>query len=111
MDVSLMSRLVENLVTNADKYGKENGNIWVRLLESEKTITLAVIDDGIGIAEEDQEKVFARFYRVDKARSRSQGSSGLGLSMVSEICRMHGGRITLRSKPGVGSEFKLVFKK
>lgn len=111
MDVLLMTRLVENLLTNADRYGKENGSIWVTLSSDGGKITLGVRDDGLGIAPEDREKIFMRFYRVDKSRSRSFGGSGLGLSFVDEIARLHGGRVELESEPGKGSEFRIIFEK
>ena len=110
MDVSLMSRLTQNLVVNAVKYGKENGNVWVTLTQSGDVITFSVRDDGVGIAPEDMEKLFSRFYRVDKARSRRDGGSGLGLSFVDEICSLHGGSIAVHSVLGEGSEFVLTFR-
>ena len=66
-------------------------------------------DNGVGIPEADQEHIFERFYRVDKARSRETGGTGLGLSIVKQLVTMHDGEITVSSKPGQGSEFKVVF--
>ena len=110
MDVTLMTRLVENLISNADKYGRDGGSIWVTLDKRDGRAFLRVADDGIGIAPEEQEKIFQRFYRVDKARSREMRSSGLGLSFVDEICRLHGGRITVESTLGKGTVFTLEFQ-
>ena len=111
MDVSLMTRLIYNLLSNADKYGKEGGNIWVSVCEKKDVIVLSVKDDGAGIPAEDREKIFSKFYRVEKSRDRSDGSSGLGLAFVEEICRLHKGRITVESDTGIGSEFIVEFKK
>jgi two-component system sensor histidine kinase SenX3 len=69
---------------------------------------VAVRDDGIGIPAEEQAKIFDRFYRVDRSRSRAEGGSGLGLSIVTKIAAEHGGRIDLQSQPGVGSRFVLT---
>lgn len=100
---SLLSRLLVNLITNAYRYGRENGKIWVTLEEDEKEIRLLVADNGIGIADEDQEKIFSRFYQVDA--SRTGRGSGLGLSMVRQIAQFHGGQITVKSRLGEGSRF------
>lgn len=100
---SLLSRLLVNLITNAYRYGRENGEIQVALEEDEKEIRLLVADNGIGIADEDQEKIFSRFYQVDA--SRTGRGSGLGLSMVRQIAQFHGGQITVKSRLGEGSCF------
>ncbi|MBM6830373.1 HAMP domain-containing histidine kinase [Anaerotignum lactatifermentans] len=106
MDVSLMTRLLENLITNAIKYGGETGQIWVRLERRGGDIRLSVKDEGIGIPKEQQEKIWQRFYQVDSARSGDSGI-GLGLSMVKKIAELHGGRMELESAPGRGSTFTL----
>lgn len=106
VDVSLFSRLLENLITNAVKYGRENGNIWVRLKKENGEIFLSVKDDGIGIPEEQQEKIWQRFYQADPSRSGDSGI-GLGLSMVKKIAELHGGAMELESIPGQGSTFTL----
>ena len=100
---SLLSRLLVNMITNAYRYGRENGEIRVTLEEDEKEIRLLVADNGIGIADEDQEKIFSRFYQVDA--SRTGRGSGLGLSMVRQIAQFHGGQITVKSRLGEGSCF------
>lgn len=105
----LLSRLIINLINNAYCYGKENGNIFVNLRETEKEITLLVQDDGIGIEEKEQEKIFDRFYQVDS--SRSGAGAGLGLSMVYEIAKFHNGVVKLESQIGKGSKFFIIFKK
>lgn len=106
VDVSLFSRLLENLITNAVKYGRENGNIWVRMKKENGEIFLSVKDDGIGIPEEQQEKIWQRFYQADPSRSGDSGI-GLGLSMVKKIAELHGGAMELESIPGQGSTFTL----
>lgn len=99
----LLTRLVNNLVSNAYRYGVENGKISVTLLSNSKNAMLSVKDDGIGIAKDEQEKIFRRFYQSDS--SHSSGGTGLGLSMVKEIASFHGGSVCVKSEPGQGSEF------
>ncbi len=101
----LLERLVSNLISNAYKYGKENGEIKVSLsrdLQNGK-IKLSVADNGIGISEEEKEKIFDRFYRSDK--SRSEAGTGLGLSLALEIAKLHGGDIIIESELDKGSTF------
>lgn len=102
----LLTRLLTNLISNAYRYGRENGHIFVALKKETGGILLTVSDDGIGIAEDEQEKIFHRFYQTDS--SRSDTGTGLGLSMVKEIAEFHGGRITVKSKPGAGSTFSFI---
>lgn len=102
----LLLQLVTNLISNAYRYGKENGHIWVGLKKECKCIRLSVSDDGIGIEEKEQEKIFRRFYQTDNSR-RGVGL-GLGLSMASEIAKLHGGKISVESEPGKGSVFTLL---
>lgn len=109
MDVSLITRLVNNLVTNAVTYGKENGTVKVSLKKNGDNVVLSVTDDGIGIAPEHIDKIWQRFYRVDKARSREDGCSGLGLPMVKQIASMHKAEVTVKSREGEGSTFFVNF--
>lgn len=109
LDIMLMTRLVTNLVSNAYQYGKENGNVSVSLKKDNGRVLLSVADDGIGIDKEHHEKIFNRFYRVDKARCREEGCSGLGLAMVKQIALIHGGDISLHSEIGKGSVFTVAF--
>ncbi len=104
----LLERLALNLISNAFKYGKENGSIFVSLKKDKKTekIIFSVQDDGIGISDEEKDKIFDRFYRSDK--SRSESGTGLGLSLVAEIAKLHGGKIQLESKLGEGSTFSFI---
>ncbi|MCR4891779.1 MAG: HAMP domain-containing histidine kinase [Lachnospiraceae bacterium] len=105
----LLSRLLQNLIINAFKYGKEEGTTLVVLESQEDKVTLTVEDNGIGIPDEEQEKIFERFYRVDS--SRSVPGTGLGLSMVMKIIQYHKGSLSLDSKEGKGSRFTIHFPK
>lgn len=101
----LLSRILVNLVSNAYRYGKENGHIFVKLKKEETELVLSVTDDGIGIAEEEQEKIFRRFYQTDV--SRGGEGSGLGLAMVYEIVKFYRGKIQVKSEAGSGSVFQV----
>ena len=107
---SLLQRAVYNLLQNAYKYGKPGGHITVTLREAGHGAALSVADDGIGIAPEDQEKIWQRFWQADPSRGED-GGSGLGLSMVQEIAAFHGGRATVDSTPGQGSTFTITLPK
>lgn len=110
-DSALFSRMVSNLIRNAYRYGKENGYIQVTLTEKQEEIELSVEDNGVGIAPEDLPNIWNRFYRADKSRSSVKEGLGLGLSMVSRIVQIHGGRITVESREGEGSRFTVFLKK
>lgn len=103
----LLSRLLANLISNAYRYGKEDGHIFVSLKSREQGMELAVSDDGTGIAKEEQSKIFQRFYQADN--SHSGEGTGLGLSMVSKIMQFHGGEIKVESELGKGSTFLMLF--
>lgn len=105
---NLLSRLIANLISNAYRYGRENGEIRVSLRSGEE-IMLTVEDNGTGIAPENLEKIFERFYREESARS-SEGT-GLGLAMVKDIAAYHGGRVEVSSETGKGSKFIVYFPK
>ena len=104
-DDELLKRMLLNLLDNAVKYTPEGGEISVELAAQNGNAQIIVKDTGIGIPKEDQAHVFDRFYRVDKARSRTLGGAGLGLSIVWWIVEAHGGRIEIESAPGQGSAF------
>ena len=101
--------IVFNLVENAIKYNREGGKVRVRLIKKERSIELSVLDTGIGIPEHDKERIFERFFRVDKNRSRATGGTGLGLSIVKEWADKFDAEIKLESFYGEGSEFTVVF--
>ncbi len=110
-DEQKIRQLILILVDNAVKYTPEGGCVTVHFCKSEKgKVAFAVADTGIGIAKEDQDKVFDRFYRVDKARSREMGGNGLGLAIAQEIVNMHRGNISLSSELGKGTTFVVTLR-
>lgn len=107
-DRALLTVAVSNLITNAINYSPNGQPVSVtQKLVRDNVVLIRVTDRGIGIAPEDQKRVFERFYRVDKARSRSTGGTGLGLAIVKHVVANHGGSITLWSRPGTGSTFTI----
>ena len=108
-DRDKLNRILYNLTDNAIKYSPDGGRIFVSLDKEDEQIVWRVRDNGVGIPEADQEHIFERFYRVDKARSRETGGTGLGLSIVKQLVTLHGGTITVHSEPNRGSEFTVVF--
>ena len=108
-DRELIHELIINLVQNAITYNRPNGTVDVTVTIREGHPLLIVKDTGIGIPLEDQEHVFERFYRVDKSRSRENGGTGLGLAIVKHICEIHSAEVTMKSEPGVGTEFVVKF--
>jgi two-component system phosphate regulon sensor histidine kinase PhoR len=99
--------ILDNLVNNAIKYTPEGGRVEVGWRRDNSQVLLEVRDTGIGIAPEDQDRVFERFFRVDKARSREVGGTGLGLSIVKHTAQALGGRVGLESRLGEGSTFRV----
>jgi len=104
-DLARLEQVVANLLDNAIKY-TERGGVKVRIGGDALSAWCEIQDSGAGIPPEDQGRVFERFYRVDKARSREKGGTGLGLSIVKHIVTLHGGEVSLKSSPGVGSTFR-----
>jgi two-component system phosphate regulon sensor histidine kinase PhoR len=104
---SLLEQAVVNLIDNAVKYSDPKSEVSVCPRVDDEEVSIAVVDHGIGIPESEQPRIFERFYRVDKARSRDLGGTGLGLSIVKHICRAHGGEVALTSTPGGGSTFTI----
>ena len=100
--------MIENLIDNAIKYTPTEGSINISLEKIQDTARLTVKDTGIGISYQHQQRIFERFYRVDKARSRELGGTGLGLSIVKNIAEQHGGSVSLKSQPGFGSSFTVL---
>jgi two-component system sensor histidine kinase SenX3 len=105
--MQLVSAL-ENLVTNAMKYSGDGKKVLVEVHATEELVSIAVIDQGIGIAAKDHQRIFERFYRVDRARSRTTGGAGLGLSIVRHVVSNHGGTVSVVSEEGRGSTFTIV---
>ena len=102
---SILEETVYNLVDNAIKYNHQLGSVNIRIFREKDRFGLSVSDTGIGIPEIHQERIFERFYRVDKGRSRKMGGTGLGLSIVKHIVEMYGGDIMITSEVGIGTEF------
>lgn len=101
--------LLKNLVENSIKYGNENGFVNVRLSEDADGATIEVEDNGIGIEEKYQSRIFERFYRVEESRSRATGGTGLGLAIVKHIVLLYGGDISVKSKLGIGTTITVKF--
>ena len=103
--------LVKNLMENAVRYNEDGGHVFVSVDEKSDKVTLKVKDDGIGIDEENQSRIFERFYRVNKSRSRETGGTGLGLSIVKHVAELYDAKLTLSSTLGAGTEITISFKK
>ena len=108
-DARRIEQVIRNLLTNAIKYSPEGANIFGGVYRKDGEIIVEVRDNGIGISEEDAKHIFDRFYRVDKARSRSMGGTGLGLAIAKQTTELFGGRIWVESELGEGSTFFLAF--
>lgn len=106
-DKSMLEEMIYNLCDNAIRYSVPEGNVWV--VADPKEHSILVSDDGIGISEENQKRVFERFYRVDKSRSKATGGTGLGLAIVKHIVEQHGAVIELTSAVNVGTTIKITF--
>ncbi len=110
-DRDRIRQVLVNLVNNSIKYGKDNGLTQVGFYDMDKNILIEVSDDGIGISKEHLPRIFERFYRIDKSRSRLMGGSGLGLAIVKHILEAHGQTINVRSTIGEGTTFAFTMKK
>lgn len=106
-DSRMVEEIIYNLCDNAIRYNKEGGNVWVVVDEEEQSILVS--DDGIGIPMENQKRIFERFYRVDKSRSKKTGGTGLGLAIVKHIVEQHNAKIELTSAENVGTTIKITF--
>ena len=105
-DPDRLQQVLCNLLDNSIKYGRQDGHVTVHTKATENgEAEISVVDDGPGIPAEAMERVFERFYRADKARSREQGGTGLGLSIVKHIVQSHGGKVWAASEPGHGATF------
>jgi two-component system phosphate regulon sensor histidine kinase PhoR len=103
----LLEQAVVNLLDNAIKYSEPGHEVQLSAANTSGEVTIRVADSGCGIAEEHLARIFERFYRVDRARSRKLGGTGLGLAIVKHIAQAHHGRVTVESTPGVGSTFTI----
>ncbi|MDP4267301.1 MAG: ATP-binding protein [Bacteroidota bacterium] len=110
-DKERIHQVLVNLVDNSIKYGKEGGRTKVSLYDMDENLLVEVSDNGIGISQSDMPRLFERFFRADKSRSREQGGSGLGLAIVKHIIEAHFQTINVRSALGVGSTFSFTLKK
>ena len=110
-DRERISQVIMNILSNAIKYTPDGGRIVMSAGADRDTVWLEVADNGIGIPPEDRERIFERFYRVDKARSRESGGTGLGLSIAQEIIRQHQGSLTLVDRPGPGTTLRMVLRR
>jgi heavy metal sensor kinase len=110
-DETMLRRLIDILLDNAFQYTPSPGSVSLLLEQVEETITIVVRDSGVGIAEEEQGKIFERFYRIDQARSRARGGTGLGLAIAHWIVTQHQGFIRVESQPGQGAAFRVELPK
>lgn len=108
-DEDLLGQVLINLLDNAIKYTPQEGKVAIRCKQKDSRVIITISDTGMGIPRESIPRVFERFYRVDKARSRNQGGTGLGLAIVKHIVESHGGQVRVESKVGQGSSFTVSF--
>lgn len=105
------TELLLNLTDNAIKYNNDGGNVWLKVIDNKNEVVISVKDNGIGIGTEDQGRIFERFYRVDKSRSKETGGTGLGLSIVKHIVAYHHGSIDIKSEINKGTEITVILPK
>ena len=110
-DKEKIRTVLTNLILNSVKYGKQSGRTKVSFYDMDENYLIEISDNGVGIEEKHIARLFERFYRVDKHRSRAQGGSGLGLAIVKHIIEAHNQTVNVRSAPGVGSTFAFTLKK
>jgi two-component system phosphate regulon sensor histidine kinase PhoR len=110
-DKERIRQVLVNLLVNSIKYGKKDGHTSVKIEDQDDYITVDVEDNGIGVERHHLSRLFERFYRVDKSRSREQGGTGLGLAIVKHIIEAHQQKITVESSPGAGTRFTFTLKK
>jgi two-component system phosphate regulon sensor histidine kinase PhoR len=107
MNSDLLEQAIVNLIDNAIKFSPENSRVDILAANSDHRLVITVTDQGVGIEKKHLPRLFERFYRVDKARSRNLGGTGLGLAIVKHIAQVHGGNVRVESKPGIGSTFSI----
>lgn len=108
IDTDKMTQVIDNILNNAIKYSPDGGKITVTMKTTDDQMILSISDQGLGIPKQDLPRIFDRFYRVDRARSRAQGGTGLGLAIAKEIIKQHNGFIWAKSEYGKGSTFTIV---
>lgn len=106
-----ITELLLNLTDNAIKYNNDGGNVWLKVIDNKNEVVISVKDNGIGIGTEDQGRIFERFYRVDKSRSKETGGTGLGLSIVKHIVAYHHGSLDIKSEINKGTEITVILPK
>jgi signal transduction histidine kinase len=106
-DADLLSRAIENLVSNAIKYSPSGTEVTIQVSAGEEAVTVEVTDQGYGIPEADQARIFEKFYRVPRVQDAGTPGTGLGLALVREIAELHGGSVSVRSEVNAGSTFTL----
>lgn len=108
---TMMWELFANIINNGLKYNKDGGKLDIKISEDEKNYEVSIVDTGIGIPSKDLARIFERFYRVDKSRSRKIGGTGLGLSIVKHVLQSIDGKLEISSKLGMGTSFKVILRK
>lgn len=110
-DKEKIREVIDNLLVNSIKYGKEKGHVDIEVIDMDDNIMVEISDNGIGISAKDLPRIFERFFRTDKSRSREMGGTGLGLSIVKHIIEAHNQSINVQSKAGKGSAFSFILRK
>ena len=110
-DRRIIDEMIYNLCDNAIKYNKVGGRVDLKISDDDEKINLSVSDTGIGIPPQSQDRVFERFYRVDKSRSKAEGGTGLGLSIVKHAAMYHNAAVSLQSEVDKGTTVTVSFKK
>lgn len=105
----MIEELIYNICDNAIRYNRAGGYVEIGVQRDRRGVVLIVRDNGIGIPKEHQERIFERFYRVDKSRSKERGGTGLGLAIVKHIAQVHGAQVSVQSKPGIGTQIMVIF--
>jgi two-component system, OmpR family, phosphate regulon sensor histidine kinase PhoR len=105
----MMEEVIYNLCDNAIRYNNPGGTVLIKIAREGNHVVVRVKDTGIGISKEHQERIFERFYRVDRSRSKRSGGTGLGLAIVKHIVSQHHAKLELESEKGVGTEIKIIF--
>ena len=108
VDADKLWEAIYNIAENSVKYTEPGGWVYIEMYRDKQEVYITIADSGIGIKEEETEKIFDRFYRVDKARARETGGTGLGLSIARASVELHGGSIFVESEEGVGSLFRIL---